>query len=96
MTTDWGWQIDPTGLRIAMNYLYDRYQLPLFIVGNGIGCIGTLTADKKVHDNYRIDYFRKHITAFKQAVELDCVDLVGYTPWGYIDLVSAGTGEMRR
>jgi len=95
-TTEWGWQIDPVGLRIAMNNLYDRYQMPLFIVENGIGCQDELTGDKKIHDGYRIDYFRAHISAFKQAVELDCVELMGYTPWGCIDLVSAGTGEMRK
>lgn len=93
--SEWGWQIDPTGLRVALNDLYGRYQVPLFIVENGLGAQDTLTQDNKIHDPYRIEYLRKHILAMKGAVE-DGVDLIGYTPWGCIDLVSASTGEMAK
>ncbi len=94
--TDWGWQIDPVGLRLSLNNLYDRYQKPLFIVENGLGAADTLEADGKIHDPYRVAYLRSHIEQFKKAVEEDGVDLMGYTPWGPIDLVSAGTGEMKK
>lgn len=93
--TKWEWQIDPDGLRIALNQLYDRYQIPLFIVENGMGAEDRLT-EGKVHDDYRIDYLRKHLEAMKEAVLTDDVDLMGYTVWGCIDLVSAGTGEMKK
>lgn len=94
--TDWGWQIDPVGLRISLNQLYDRYQKPLFIVENGMGSLDTVEEDGSIEDDYRIEYLREHVKAFKDAVEIDHVDLMGYTPWGCIDLVSAGTGEMRK
>ncbi|MGN0974991.1 MAG: 6-phospho-beta-glucosidase [Gemmiger sp.] len=94
--TDWGWQIDPVGLRTTLNQLYDRYQKPLFIVENGMGALDTVEKDGAIHDAYRIYYLRQHITALKEAVEIDHVDLMGYCPWGCIDLVSAGTGEMRK
>lgn len=93
--SEWGWQIDPLGLRITMNSLYDRYQKPLFIVENGLGAKDELV-DGTVNDDYRIDYLRKHIQAMKDAVNEDGVDLLGYTPWGCIDLVSASTGEMSK
>ncbi len=94
--TDWGWQIDPVGLRVTLNMLYDRYQIPLFIVENGMGALDTVEEDGSIHDPYRIDYLRQHIIEMKKAVEIDDVDLIGYTPWGCIDVVSAGTGEMRK
>ncbi len=94
--TEWGWQIDPIGLRMALNNLYDRYQLPLFIVENGMGAVDKVEEDGSIIDDYRIDYLRSHIKALKDAVEIDHVDLMGYTPWGPIDLVSAGTGEMKK
>lgn len=94
--TDWGWQIDPVGLRTALDQLYDRYQKPLFIVENGMGARDTVEPDGSIHDGYRIDYLRQHIAALKEAVDTDHVDLMGYCPWGCIDLVSAGTGEMRK
>lgn len=94
--SEWGWQIDPLGLRITMNALYDRYQKPLFIVENGLGAVDVPDANGYVKDDYRIDYLREHIKAMKEAVELDGVDLIGYTTWGCIDLVSAGTGEMKK
>ncbi len=74
---------------------YDRYQKPLFIVENGLGAVDTPDADGYVEDDYRIDYLAAHIQAMKDAVEQDGVDLLGYTTWGCIDLVSAGTGEMK-
>ena len=93
--SEWGWQIDPDGLRYSLNEIYDRYQIPLMIVENGLGAKDILTEDNKVHDSYRIDYLRKHIEAMKEAVE-DGVDLMGYTPWGWIDVISASTGEMAK
>ncbi|WP_318767657.1 6-phospho-beta-glucosidase [Lactiplantibacillus carotarum] len=92
--SDWGWEIDPVGLRYALNWFSDRYDLPLFIVENGLGAFDKRTADGKIHDDYRIDYLRQHIAQMKLAVDVDGVDLMGYTPWGFIDLVSAGTGQM--
>ncbi|MFC0022520.1 glycoside hydrolase family 1 protein [Neobacillus cucumis] len=93
--SDWGWEIDPEGLRISLNKLYDRYQVPLFIVENGLGAKDTVEADGSVNDDYRIDYLRDHIKAMAEAIE-DGVNLMGYTPWGCIDLVSASTGEMSK
>ncbi|MBS7577176.1 MULTISPECIES: 6-phospho-beta-glucosidase [unclassified Enterococcus] len=93
--SDWGWQIDPTGLRIALNEIYDRYQVPLMVVENGLGAYDKLEADGTIQDGYRIDYLKQHIAAMSEAVE-DGVDLIGYTPWGCIDLVSASTGEMAK
>lgn len=94
--SEWGWQIDPLGLRITMNDIYDRYQKPLFIVENGLGAVDMPDENGYVEDDYRIDYLAAHIQAMKDAVELDGVDLLGYTTWGCIDLVSAGTGEMKK
>ena len=94
-TSQWGWAIDPLGLRITMNQLYDRYQKPLFLVENGLGAHDTVEPDGSVHDDYRIDYLRRHIEAVKQAVS-DGVDLMGYIAWSGIDLVSASTGEMSK
>lgn len=93
--SDWDWEIDPVGLRYALNELTDRYHLPLFIVENGLGAYDKVEADG-IHDDYRIDYLRRHLTEAKKAVVLDGVDLMGYTPWGCIDLVSAGTGQMSK
>lgn len=93
--SEWGWQIDPEGLRIAMNELYGRYQVPLFIVENGLGAIDEVQPDGTIEDNYRIDYLREHIEAMKKAVD-DGVDLMGYTSWGCVDLVSASTGQMSK
>ena len=93
--SDWGWQIDPKGLRYALNEIYDRYRIPLMVVENGLGAYDEKGEDGMVHDSYRIDYLRKHIEQMKEAVK-DGVDLMGYTPWGCIDLVSASTGEMAK
>ncbi|AAK79376.1 6-phospho-beta-glucosidase [Clostridium acetobutylicum] len=94
--SEWGWQIDPLGLRITLNSLYDRYQKPLFIVENGLGAVDTPDENGYVEDDYRIEYLREHIKAMRDAVNVDGVELMGYTPWGCIDLVSASTGEMKK
>ena len=94
--SEWGWQIDPLGLRYALNWFYERYEKPLFIVENGFGAVDEVEADGSIHDPYRVDYLKAHIEAMKDAVDYDGVDLMGYTPWGFIDLVSAGTGEMKK
>ncbi len=94
-STDWGWQIDPDGLRFALNEIYDRYQIPLMVVENGMGALDKVEEDGSIHDTYRIDYLKSHVRAMREAVD-DGVDLKGYTWWGPIDLVSAGTGEMRK
>ncbi|BDR55948.1 6-phospho-beta-glucosidase [Xylocopilactobacillus apis] len=94
--SEWDWQIDPEGLRYAMNWLADRYDVPQFIVENGFGAVDKKEADSSVHDQYRIDYLKAHIEQMKLAVTEDGVDLIGYTPWGCIDLVSAGTGQMSK
>ncbi|MDK2964654.1 glycoside hydrolase family 1 protein [Lacrimispora sp.] len=93
--TDWGWPIDPIGLRITLNKLWDRYQIPLFVVENGLGALDTLEADETVHDPYRIEYMREHIRQMKEAV-CDGVELMGYTSWGCIDLISCGTSQMSK
>ncbi|SEU04537.1 glycoside hydrolase family 1 protein [Lacrimispora sphenoides] len=94
-SSDWGWQIDPKGLRYTLNELYGRYRIPLMVVENGLGAYDKKEEDGSIRDDYRIDYLRKHIEQMKEAVE-DGVDLMGYTPWGCIDLVSASTGEMAK
>lgn len=90
--SDWGWEIDPVGLRISLNELYGRYQVPLMIVENGLGAYDKVEEDGTIQDDYRIDYLREHIRQMGEAVK-DGVDLIGYTSWGCIDLVSASTGE---
>lgn len=94
--SDWGWQIDPVGLRYALNLLYERYQKPLFIVENGFGAIDKLEEDGTIRDDYRIAYLKAHIEQMKKAVLDDGVRLLGYTPWGCIDCVSFTTGEMKK
>lgn len=94
--SEWGWQIDPVGLRYSLAVLYERYELPLFIVENGFGAFDVLEADHTCDDSYRIDYLRAHISEMKKAVDLYGVDLIGYTPWGCIDVVSFNTGELRK
>ena len=91
----WGWPIDPQGLRYTLNWLYDHYRLPLFIVENGFGAIDVIE-EGKVHDQYRIDYLKNHIVEMKKAIDIDGVDVIGYTVWGCIDCVSFSTGEMKK
>ena len=96
--SDWGWAMDPTGLQWQLEVLYDRYQVPLMVVENGLGAFDELAeeaGEKRVHDPYRIDYLRQHVHAMELAIN-NGVDLWGYTPWGCVDLVSMGTGEMRK
>ena len=95
-TSDWGWTVDPEGLRIVLCQMYERYHVPLFVVENGLGAEDKIEDDGSIHDSYRIGYLRDHIAQMKLAVEVDGVDLIGYTPWGCIDIVSAGTGEMKK
>ncbi len=91
---DWGWQIDPLGFRILLNELYDTYRKPLMCVENGIGLLDVVEEDGSINDDQRIDYMREHIKAMHDAIEIDGIPLMGYTPWGCIDLISAGTGQM--
>lgn len=93
--SEWGWQIDPVGLRYTLNLLYDRYHVPLMVVENGLGARDVMEPDGSVHDPYRIEYLREHIHAMDQALA-DGVDLIGYTAWGCIDLVSNGTLQMSK
>jgi 6-phospho-beta-glucosidase len=93
--SDWGWQIDPKGLRITLKKMYDRYQVPLFIVENGLGAYDRVEEDGSINDDYRIEYLRAHIEQMKEAI-YEGVDLIGYTTWGCIDLISAGTSEMSK
>ena len=93
--SDWGWQIDPKGLRYILNKLYGRYNIPLMVVENGLGAFDKVEEDGSINDDYRIEYLKDHIIQMKEAVK-DGVDLIGYTPWGCIDLVSASTGEMEK
>lgn len=93
--SEWGWPIDPIGLRIALNRLYDRYRMPLFIVENGLGATDKLEEDGSIHDTYRIDYLRRHIEQMKEAVA-DGVELMGFTSWGPIDIISCSTSEMEK
>ena len=94
--SDWGWGMDPSGLRYYLNEIYGRYQIPLMVVENGLGAVDTLEPDGSVHDPYRIEYLRGHIQAMEKAINEDGVDLRAYTPWGCIDLISASTGEMKK
>ena len=94
-SSEWGWQTDPTGLRISLVELYDRYRKPLFIVENGLGA-KDVVKDGKVHDSYRIEYLREHVKAMSDAINEDGVDLWGYTWWGCIDLVSESTRQMSK
>lgn len=90
----WGRFIDPKGLRVTMNEIWDRYQKPLFIVENGLGAPDALEDSGEIEDDYRVEYLRAHIETMKETVEMDGVDLMGYTCWGPIDLVSVATGQM--
>lgn len=93
--SEWGWATDPAGLQYYLEVMYDRYHLPLMVVENGLGAVDKISDDGKIHDDYRIDYLAQHIAAMEKAVE-NGVDLIGYTTWGCIDLISAGTGQMSK
>ncbi|WP_449621121.1 6-phospho-beta-glucosidase [Robertmurraya sp. Marseille-Q9965] len=94
--SEWGWQIDPVGLRYTLSVVYERYQKPLFIVENGFGARDVIEADGSIQDDYRIEYLKQHIVEMEKAINIDGVELIGYTPWGCIDIVSFGTGEMEK
>ncbi|MEG0709844.1 MAG: glycoside hydrolase family 1 protein [Longicatena sp.] len=93
--SDWGWQIDPVGLRWTLHQLYDRYQVPLFVAENGLGANDVIDKDGHIHDPYRVDYLRQHIIELSKAIE-DGIDVFGYTWWGPLDIISLGTGEMKK
>ena len=95
-TGQWNRVIDPIGLRIALNELYDRYQVPLFIVENGVPLDDKMNEDGEIIDDERIDFFRNHIMQIQKAMDEDFVDIIGYTTWGPIDIVSVSTGEMKK
>lgn len=94
--SDWGWTIDPDGLRYLLNYIYHRYGKPIIITENGLGAVDIQDSNGGIHDTYRIDYLQKHLKCLKDAVVEDGVDCFGYLMWGPIDLVSATTGEMKK
>ncbi|MGE9134020.1 glycoside hydrolase family 1 protein, partial [Lacticaseibacillus paracasei] len=94
--SEWGWQIDPVGLRLILINLYDRYQKPLFIVENGLGAMDKLTSDGKVHDQYRIDYLKAHINEMLKSIKEDGIELMGYLMWGTTDMISASTTQMSK
>ncbi|PWJ89000.1 6-phospho-beta-glucosidase [Oceanotoga teriensis] len=94
-STEWGWQIDPKGLKISLLELYDRYKKPLIIVENGMGAVDKVETDGKIHDDYRKEYFKKHFEQMKEAIEMG-VELFGYTSWAPIDIISAGTSQMSK
>ena len=94
-SSEWGWQIDPLGLRTLLNVLWDRYQKPLFIVENGLGAKDKVEADGSINDDYRISYLNDHLVQVREAIE-DGVEVMGYTSWGPIDLVSASKAEMSK
>lgn len=93
--SEWGWTIDPKGFRITTNQLWDRYQKPLFVVENGLGAVDAVDENGEINDDYRIDYLNQHLRELREAIEDGC-EVIGYTSWGPIDLVSASTGEMRK
>jgi 6-phospho-beta-glucosidase len=94
-SSEWGWQTDPAGLRISLVELQDRYHKPLFVVENGLGA-KDVVEDGKIHDPYRCEYLKNHVKAMSDAINIDGVDLMGYTWWGCIDLVSEGTRQMSK
>ena len=94
-STEWGWEIDPKGLRWSLNNIYNRYRIPIMVVENGLGAVDTVNEDGTIDDDYRIHYLKIHIEQMKEAI-MDGVDLIAYTPWGCIDIVSASTGEMKK
>lgn len=94
-SSEWGWQIDPIGIRYILNFLYERYQKPLFIVENGLGATDKLDADGSINDDYRIDYINDHLVQVREAIK-DGVEVMGYTSWGPIDIISASKAEVTK
>ncbi len=94
--SEWGWSIDPKGMRFSLNYLWDHWQKPVMIVENGLGAVDQIAEDGGVHDQYRINYLRAHIEQMKKAVEYDGVPVLGYMTWAALDLPSLSTGEMSK
>jgi 6-phospho-beta-glucosidase len=93
--TEWGWEIDPVGLRTTINKMYDRYHKPVFVSENGFGSRDLMEADHSVHDGYRIEYLKNHFEEIDKAIDDGC-DVLGYIMWGIIDIVSAGSCEMEK
>lgn len=93
--SEWGWAMDPSGLRYALNEIYSRYEVPVIVVENGLGAVDTIEADETINDDYRIEYLREHIKAIREAIN-DGVDLFGYCSWGCIDEISAASGQMNK
>ncbi|MCY7184208.1 glycoside hydrolase family 1 protein, partial [Streptococcus gallolyticus] len=93
--TDWGWEIDPAGFRVALRRIYDRYDLPVFVTENGLGAIDELTANGEIHDDYRIQYLEKHLLEMKKAIT-DGVEVIGYCAWSFTDLLSWLNGYKKR
>ena len=97
--SEWGWGVDPQGLRFLLNELYDRYQLPVMVVENGLGAVDGIVVEdgvERIHDPYRVEYLRQHLEQLRLAIEEDGVDVMGYTCWGPIDIIAASTGEMSK
>lgn len=94
--SEWGWPVNPMGLRHILNFFWERYQIPLMVVENGLGAVDVVEEDGSIHDDYRIQYLKEHIREMKKAMELDGVEVMGYTSWGCIDLVAASTGQMSK
>lgn len=94
--SNWGWPIDPKGLRYGLNMLFDRYQLPLMIVENGLGAVDHLEDDGSIHDSYRIAYIKAHLLELEKAIDIDGVPVLGYMSWAPVDLVAASTGQMKK
>ena len=94
--SEWGWSVNPMGLRHILNFFWERYQIPLMVVENGLGAVDVVEEDGSIHDDYRIQYLKEHIREMKKAMELDGVEVMGYTSWGCIDLVAASTGQMSK
>jgi 6-phospho-beta-glucosidase len=93
--SEWGWQIDPKGLRYTLRDFWSRYRLPLFVVENGLGAVDSVAEDGTVHDDYRIAYHREHLRQVGEAVA-DGVELIGYTAWGGLDIISFSTSQMSK
>lgn len=94
--SQWGWPVNPVGLRHILNFFWERYQIPLMVVENGLGAVDVVEEDGSVHDDYRIQYLREHIREMGKAMEVDGVEVMGYTAWGCIDLIAASTGQMSK